>query len=253
MAKGHVLHDDNGDLIDGAGNIIPACNFAGINFNNNTSELAIGLVDSFYLVKDWDVDMPGLISDGDNTSNDITAGATGNYRIHTKVDGESAAGNKIFEWYVFELSSIATAITAATAADPVVITAAGHGFTGGEKVAIKSVGGMVEINDRIFTVADVSGDTFELTDDGGSSPANDIDGTGFTAYTSGGTVQEATQTIIHLHSKFATGGTSDIVCVSDNAIVPLTLNNTVELYIKGITDTTNFIHEHSNFSIQRIN
>lgn len=251
MAKGHVLYNDNGDIIDGNGNLIPATNHAGISFDNNVSAVVIGLVDSFYFIKNWDVDMPELISNGDNTSNDITVGATGTYSINIKLDGESAAANKIFEWYVFELSSTATAITAATAADPVVITAAGHGLSNGDKLAIKGVGGMVEINDRIFTVADVSGATFELTDDGGASPANDINGIGFTAYTSGGTVQEATQTIVHCHRKFSSGGATDIGDFGDSALVSLTANNTVEIYLKGITDTSNFTHDHANFWIER--
>lgn len=253
MAKGHVLYTDDGDMIDGNGNILPAVNFAGITFDNNASALVIGLVNSYYLITDWDADMPELISNGDNSANNITVGKTGIYRVHLKVDGESAAANKIFEWYVFELSSTATAITAVTVADPAVITASGHGFSNGDKIAIKSVAGMVEINDRIFTVADVSGTTFELTDDGGVSPANDIDGTGFTTYTSGGTVQLATQTIIHLHRKFNSGGATDIGCMSDNAFVPLTINSKTEVYIKGITDTTNLTHEHANHSIIRIN
>ena len=71
----------------------------------------------------------------------------------------------------------------------------GHGFRNEDRVKISgnAVGGMVELNDRIFTVADKTQDTFELADDGGASPANDIDGSGFAAWTSGGIVQLATE------------------------------------------------------------
>jgi hypothetical protein len=110
---------------------------------------------------------------------------------------------------------------------------------------------MVEINDRIFTVQDVSGATFELTDDGGASPANDIDGSGFTAYTSGGTVQKANLIQVHSHRKFSAGGATDIGSMGDHNIVALTKDRTVELYIKGVSDTTNFTHESGQLSLDR--
>jgi len=161
--------------------------------------------------------------------------------------------NKVFQFAVFELSSTATSITTATNADPVVITAAGHGFTGGERVAIKTMaaGGMVEVNDRIFIVADVVGATFELTDDGGASPANDIDGTGFAAYTTGGTVQLATRLDVHNHRKFAVA--NDIGSFSSGNLVSLTGTNILEFYIKGTTDATNFTFNCLTMRMVRIN
>ena len=78
----------------------------------------------------------------------------------------------------------AKTITGATSADPVVITATSHGYSDGDTVYITDVGGMTEINNRWFIVANKATHTFELTDpyDGGS----DIDGSGYTTYTSGG-------------------------------------------------------------------
>ena len=76
------------------------------------------------------------------------------------------------------------AITGATQANPVVVTAAGHGYANGDDVFIDGVAGMTEINGRFFRVANQTVNTFELTDYAG----NNIDGTAFTAYTSGGTV-----------------------------------------------------------------
>ena len=73
-------------------------------------------------------------------------------------------------------------ITGATQANPVVITDVGHGRSTGDLVYIESVGGMTEINDTQFTITVLSDDTFSLQDSSG----NDIDGTGYTAYTSGG-------------------------------------------------------------------
>jgi hypothetical protein len=69
-------------------------------------------------------------------------------------------------------------ITGATQANPVVVTSIGHGLSNGMKVYIANVVGMIEINNQVFTVAGVTSNTFQLSG---------INGSGFTAYTSGGT------------------------------------------------------------------
>ena len=69
------------------------------------------------------------------------------------------------------------AISGATAANPVVVTATGHPFTDGEQVIITGVVGMTEINNRRFTVQSKTTNTFELADENGSA---------YTAYSSGG-------------------------------------------------------------------
>jgi hypothetical protein len=69
-------------------------------------------------------------------------------------------------------------ITAITKANPAVVTSNGHGFANGEVILIQSVGGMVELNNRQFTVANQTANTFELSG---------INSTSFTTYTSGGT------------------------------------------------------------------
>ena len=83
-----------------------------------------------------------------------------------------------------QIREAAVTITGATQANPVVITTSGsHGYSNGDHVYIDSVGGMTEINSvtRRYTVANVTATTFEL---------QGINGTGFTAYTSGGNVQK---------------------------------------------------------------
>jgi hypothetical protein len=72
-----------------------------------------------------------------------------------------------------------TAITAITKANPAVVTANSHGLSNGDRVFIASVGGMTEVNNREFTVAGATTNTFELSG---------IDSSAFTTYTSGGTV-----------------------------------------------------------------
>jgi hypothetical protein len=70
------------------------------------------------------------------------------------------------------------AITGATAANPVVITSNNHGLQTGDTCTITDVVGMVEINDRTFTVTRIDANEFSLDGE---------DGTGHTAYSSGGT------------------------------------------------------------------
>lgn len=81
------------------------------------------------------------------------------------------------------------AITGATAADPVVITAAGHGFSDGDQVRIREVLGMTDLNEGIYTVANAAADTFELAG---------LNGSGFAAYISGGIAEKVTDVVTGL-------------------------------------------------------
>lgn len=82
-------------------------------------------------------------------------------------------------------------ITDATQGNPVVITAASHGFTGGERIKIRNVVGMTELNHKTFLVVYVDADKFELTD----IDDNDIDGTDYTEYESGGEIRECVTSV----------------------------------------------------------
>lgn len=68
-------------------------------------------------------------------------------------------------------------ITAATKANPCVVTIAGHGYSTGEEIRIEDVAGMTELNGIDYTITRIGADTFSL--DG-------INSSGFTTYTSGG-------------------------------------------------------------------
>lgn len=83
-----------------------------------------------------------------------------------------------------QITQTSQAITAVTAANPGVVTYTGSDtYANGDKVLITGVLGMVELNNREFTVANVNAgaNTFELTG---------INTTGYTAYVSGGLVAE---------------------------------------------------------------
>ena len=68
-------------------------------------------------------------------------------------------------------------ITGATKSNPCVVTIAGHGYSTGDTIMITNVGGMTELNDKIYKITVIDANTFSL--DG-------IDSTGYSTYSSGG-------------------------------------------------------------------
>ena len=76
------------------------------------------------------------------------------------------------------LTEATKTITAITKANPAVVTSNGHGFSDGDRVFIKSVVGMVELNNREFTVAGKTTNTFQLSG---------VNSSAFTTYSSAGT------------------------------------------------------------------
>lgn len=93
-------------------------------------------------------------------------------------------GNVTADTVNYKFLSEAVTVTGLTQADPGVVTAVAHGFLDGDTVYFTDVGGMIEVNGSTYVVANKTDDTFELTD----SDGNDVDTSGFTAYTSGGNV-----------------------------------------------------------------
>lgn len=82
------------------------------------------------------------------------------------------------------ITQTAQNITAITKANPAVLTYSGSDtYANGDRVVLTGILGMVELNNREVTVANVNtgANTFELSG---------IDSTGYTTYTSGGTVAE---------------------------------------------------------------
>ena len=77
----------------------------------------------------------------------------------------------------------AKAITAATQTNPVQLRIVGHGYTTGRLAMITGVVGMTQINDKFYKLTVIDADNVSL--DG-------VDGTAFTAYTSGGSCTTGT-------------------------------------------------------------
>lgn len=90
--------------------------------------------------------------------------------------------------FYFKGSSIlesSFAITAATQANPAVLTITGNNYAPGDWIFVNSVVGMTQLNDRYFQVSAVSGASVTLADLNGVA----INSTTYTAYSSGGTAQ----------------------------------------------------------------
>lgn len=106
---------------------------------------------------------------------------------------------------------IPIAITGATQANPVVITAVAHGLSNGNYADVRAMEGMTDLNDNRYLVANKTDDTFELQ----STQGVDIDGTGFDAYTEGGTIREAVNTVSgleHLEGE-------DVAILADGSVI----------------------------------
>jgi len=108
--------------------------------------------------------------------------------IRTNLDFEDAVALSSNKWRVEGSTLLSNTgpgdkltITAATQANPVVLTAVSSNLSDGVSVFVEDVAGMTELNDIAYTVDNPTTDTLEL---------KGIDGSAFTAYTSGGTVRQ---------------------------------------------------------------
>lgn len=89
-------------------------------------------------------------------------------------------------------------ITGATSANPVVITSVGHGLVNGSYITISGVVGMTQLNGNTYLVTVIDANTFSLQNTAGIN----VDGTTFTAYTSGGTWSESCQAANQISATF---------------------------------------------------
>ena len=96
-------------------------------------------------------------------------------------------GDKYIRFYYQGAAVLETgfAITAATQANPCVITVTGNNYAIGDWIYITGVVGMTQLNGLFFEVLNVSGASVTL----GDLQGNNIDSTGYTAYSSGGLAQ----------------------------------------------------------------
>lgn len=82
-------------------------------------------------------------------------------------------------------------ISGASKANPCVLTVTGHGLSNGAEVIVNGAVGMTQLNNRSFVIANVTTNTFSLTDNFG----NAISSTTFGTYVSGGTISPVYEVI----------------------------------------------------------
>lgn len=135
----------------------------------------------------WFKDMPAgdalivqsIINDGGNDARNTILETTNGITINNTASGVTA---------------YRATISGATAADPVVITATAHGFgSAGDvlRARITKVVGMSELNDELYQITIIDANSFSLQD---PHTGEDVDGTNFTAYSSGGQANLVTRT-----------------------------------------------------------
>ena len=136
-------------------------------------------------------DLPDTASIGRGIE-DISPGETWDANTNTWNTGIGGWGTRNFDsvakYLVFANIGRGTAITAATQANPVVITSTAHGLTDADYIFIDSVAGMTELNGNRYYADVLTANTFGLYSNEALSAA--INGTGYTAYTSGGYIYE---------------------------------------------------------------
>jgi hypothetical protein len=116
-------------------------------------------------------------------------------QLNTLWDAQSGAwGTKNYEGVlqnlVFAEPGIKATISGATQANPVVITSTTHGLADGDKITIEKVVGMVQLNGNVYYAkrTGYTGTTFALYSD--VTLASSVNGSGYTAYSSGGFVEK---------------------------------------------------------------
>ena len=115
-------------------------------------------------------------------------------------------------------TSVSLTITGATAADPVVITTStSHGLSAGEGVYITGVAGMTQLNGRTFNITSLTATTFSIQ----NSAAADVDGSSYTAYTSGGTADK----VFELATPYAEADIFDLEYVQSADVMTITHPN----------------------------
>lgn len=106
------------------------------------------------------------------------------------------------------------AITAATNANPCVITVPGNTYTGNDWIFVAGVGGMTQLNGRYFKILNVTGNLVTLD----SLAGVPVDSTGYGTYTSGGTAAS----IYIIHSPYAGSDLALLKFAQTNNVMVLT-------------------------------
>jgi len=149
----------------------------------------------------------------------VKGAASGALTTGETLTGGTSAATGVVE----SLTSLGTAtITGITQANPPVVTCSGgHNFKEGQIIEIASVVGMTDVNSSFFTVKNPSATTFELFNNSSGSTQAPIavNGTSFSAYTSGGTASHTIVVLSNVKGEFSEGETCTGSSSSNTAVV----------------------------------
>lgn len=159
------------------------------------TSLGVGSGTSVPATTDTALQTETLVKAFTESSESGLTGDTPYYETTTQFN-EGEANANLTEWGLFTGDDVmynrarfaSGVITGATQADPVVITDVSHGLTDttpAKRILISSVGGMTQLNGNRYYVDVLTADTFALYND--EDLTDTLDGSGFSAYTSGGT------------------------------------------------------------------
>lgn len=122
--------------------------------------------------------------------------------------------------YIQSSTSGAKNITGVALGNPTIITSAAHGLSNGDVVTLASIGGTTALNGLTCVVKNKTTNTFAI----------DVDTTGGTSYTSGGTATPATFTQITQVKSIKSGdGSATKIDVTD-------LDSTAKEFLTGLLD-----------------
>lgn len=160
----------------------------------------------------------------------------------------------------YKANGSSQAITAITKATPAVVTySGGDNFANGDKVFLRDVVGMTQVNDLVFTVANVNtaSNTFELSG---------INSTAYSTYVSGGTVQKIQNAgflssgsypsaVTFYEERLVYGGSEDSPqtmylsrpSLPDNFILGTEVDDAIEYTVNGYGNNIRWLQGTANF------
>ena len=224
--------------------VLEAGDYAGIGLDSNAVATTIQAAEIPTLVSVFLDNMPESVSNGDYANNQIIVGASTNYHVDIMGSFKVAAVNKECEIQGYQISSVTTAITSITNADPAVVTKVGHGLTGGERVFITGVATMTEINDQIYKVVRLNDDTFSLD----AMDDTDIDATGYAGAGTGGTFALANRLVNGCQECVSA---NKIYNATDSTIGALTLGYKVMAFILNEDSGDNVTVKYCHLKIHK--
>ena len=116
-------------------------------------------------------------------------------------------------------------ITGITKANPAVVTVTAHGFNNGDRILITGVGGMVEVNNIEFLVANKTTNTFEL---------QGINSSAYTTFTSGGLAKK----IVEFYTPYGEDDLAALDYAQSADVLTVTHPNYQPIEISRLSDTS---------------